>query len=152
MRSKSRRSLLQFGRYLLVGAFNTVFGYGLFALFNWLLTQVSYGYLWATFFSNLIAITVAFLGYKWFVFRTKGHYVREWLRCMGVYGSSMALGLVGMAILVPLLRRHFAEPQAASYVAAALLTAATVIFSFLGHRHISFREPAGSAVSHRESD
>lgn len=139
MESGPHRSLYQFGRYLLVGGFNTVFGYGLFALLNWLLTRVPYGYLWAMFFANLIAITVAFLAYKWFVFKTKGHYLREWLRCLGVYGSGVALGLIGMAILVPLLRRHMARPQAASYLAAALLTGSTVIFSFLGHKHISFR-------------
>ena len=40
--------------------------------------------------ANLIAITVAFLGYKWFVFRTRGNYLVEWIRCFGVYGSSMA--------------------------------------------------------------
>lgn len=145
MRTDSQRSLLQFGRYILVGGFNTAFGYGLFALLNWLLTRVAYGYLWATLLANLIAITVAFLGYKWFVFKTKGHYLREWVRCVGVYGSTMALGLLGMAILVPLLRHHMAKPQAASYLAAALITGASAIFSFLGHKHISFRQAAGSA-------
>lgn len=150
MKSDSHPSLFQFGRYLLVGGFNTVFGYGLFALLNWLLTRVPYGYLWATFFSNLIAITVAFLGYKWFVFRTRGRYLREWLRCLGVYGSSIALGLVGMAILVPVLRHYMSKPQAASYLAAALLMGVTVIFSFLGHKHISFRRAAGSADPPRE--
>jgi putative flippase GtrA len=144
VRSESHPSLFQFGRYLLVGGFNTVFGYGVFALFNWLLTPVPYGYLLAAFFGNLIAITVAFLGYKWFVFRTRGHYLREWLRCVGVYGSTMAVGLVGMAILVPVLRHHMSRPQAASYLAAALFTCVTAIFSFLGHKHISFRRAAGS--------
>jgi putative flippase GtrA len=148
---ESRRSLAQFGRYLLVGGFNTAFGYGVFALFNWLLTRVPYGYLWATLFGNLIAITVAFLGYKWFVFKTRGHYLREWLRCLGVYGSSMALGLAGMAILVPFLRHRMAHPQAASYLAAALLTCVSVVLNFLGHKHISFRRTAGSPDPPQES-
>lgn len=130
----------QFARFLAVGGFNTLFGYGLFALLNWWLTRVPYGYLLATLLSNLIAITVAFLGYKWFVFRTSGHYLREWVRCVGVYGTSMLLGLAGMAILVPLLRRHMARPQAASYLAAALMLMVTVAFSFFGHKNISFRQ------------
>ena len=29
--------------------------------------------------STVINITVAFLGYKWFVFKTKGNYLREWM-------------------------------------------------------------------------
>jgi len=134
------RSGAEFFRYLLVGGFNTVFGYGLFALLNWLLRRVPAGYLLATLLSSLIAITVAFLGYKWFVFRTKGHYLREWLRCVGVYGTSMVLNLAGMAVLVPLLRRHMQRPQAASYLAAALMLVVTVIFSFIGHKTISFRQ------------
>src|ERR1700744_4578537 len=82
-RHKSRPRIPQLIRYLLVGGFNTAFGYGLFALLNWGLSRtMPYGYLAATLLSNLIAITVAFLGYKWFVFRTKGNYVRQWLRCL----------------------------------------------------------------------
>ena len=34
-----------------------------------------------------LGITVAFLCYKHFVFRTKGNYLKEWLRCFAVYGS-----------------------------------------------------------------
>ena len=140
MKPTTHRSARQFARFLAVGGFNTLFGYGLFALLNWSLTPVPYGYLWATIVANLIAITVAFLGYKWFVFRTKGNYLREWLRCVGVYGTSSLIGLAGMAILVPILRRHMAKPQAASYVAAALMLVVTVCFSFVGHRNISFRQ------------
>lgn len=134
----------QFARFLVVGGFNTAFGYGLFALLNWSLAKVvPYAYLWAMLWSNLISITVAFLGYKWFVFRTRGNYLTEWLRCIGVYGTSMVLGIAGMAILVPLLRRHMNRPEAASYLSAALLMGVTVIFSFFGHRKISFRQRSG---------
>jgi putative flippase GtrA len=129
----------QFVRFLLVGGFNTVFGYGLFAALNWALTPVPGGYLIATVLANLIAITVAFLAYKWFVFRTSGNYLGEWLRCMAVYGSSVAIGLIGMAILVPLFRRWLSHPQEASYIAGAILTGFTVCFSFVGHKTISFR-------------
>jgi putative flippase GtrA len=128
-------------RYLLVGGFNTVFGYGLFALLNWSFKGLgTYSYMLAAVVSNLIAITVAFLGYKWFVFRTRGNYLLEWIRCLGVYGSSMLIGLAGLAILTPMLRRNLSRPELASYVAAAIMTAVTVLFSFLGHKNISFRQ------------
>lgn len=135
----THRSAWEFLRYLLVGGFNTLFGYGLFALLNWALRRLPAGYLLATLLANLMAVTVAFLGYKWFVFRTRGHYLREWLRCVGVYGTSMGIGLAGMAVLVPFLRRHMGGPQAAPYVAAALTQVVTVAFSFVGHKRISFR-------------
>jgi putative flippase GtrA len=134
------RSLWQMGRYLLVGAFNTVFGYSLFAVLNFFLRDIgSYSYMLASLLSNLIAITVAFLGYKWFVFRTKGHYWKEWVRCVAVYSSGMLVTLAGLPILVPLLRRYMTQHyQAAPYVAAAIMAVGTVIASFFGHKHISF--------------
>jgi len=118
----THRSARQFARFLAVGGFNTLFGYGLFALLNWSLTPVPYGYLWATILANLIAITVAFLGYKWFVFRTRGNYLREWIRCFGVYGGSALVGLAGLPILVPALRHYLRNPGQASYIAAAMMT------------------------------
>ena len=140
MKTTSNKSLHQFARYVLVGGFNTVFGYGLFALLNWLFTGlVSYSYMYAAALTNIVAITVAFLGYKWFVFRTRGNYLVEWLRCLGVYGSSILISLAGLPILVPILRRHLEHPEGASYLAAAIMTVVTVILSFLGHKNISFR-------------
>ena len=136
-------------RYVLVGGFNTVFGYSLFAFLNWLFTGLgSYSYMYAAVLSNFVAITVAFLGYKWFVFRTRGNYLREWIRCVAVYGSSMLIGLVGLPILVPILRHSFGHPERASYIAGALLTVVTVLFSFFGHKNVSFRQ-VGNAVSSR---
>jgi putative flippase GtrA len=136
----SHKSLLQFVRYILVGGFNTVFGYSVFALLNWSFTGFGpYSYMYAAVLANFVAISVAFLGYKWFVFRTRGNYLREWIRCFGVYGSSALIGLVGLPILVPILRPHLRNPVQSSYIAAAMLTVVTVIFSFIGHRNISFR-------------
>ena len=134
------RTHWQMVRYLLVGAFNTVFGYSLFAALNFVLQNVgSYSYMLASLLSNLIAITVAFLGYKWFVFKTKGNYLREWIRCLGVYGGGMLLTLAGLPILVPLLRRVVvSRPQAAPYLAAAIMAVVVVVVSFFGHKHISF--------------
>ena len=51
----------------------------------------------------------------------------------------MLLTLAGLPILVPLLRRYMVQrPQAAPYVAAAIMAVVTVIASFFGHKHISF--------------
>jgi putative flippase GtrA len=129
-------------RYLLVGGFNTVFGYGLFAWLNWAFTGSlgKYSYLYASFLGGMLAITVAFLGYKWFVFRTKGNYLKEWIRCVGIYGSSILIGLIGMPILVPILEAHMRRPQLASYLAGAIMTAVTILFSFFGHKNVSFRQ------------
>jgi putative flippase GtrA len=127
-------------RYLLVGGFNTCFGYALFVTLNYLFRSLGvYGSEIASLLSNIIAITVAFLGYKWFVFRTHGHYLREWLRCLSVYGSSMLFSLVMLPPLTLLLRRWFGHSQMASNVAAAILTVVVVAASYFGHKHFSFR-------------
>jgi len=139
--STRQKSFHEVVRYLIVGGFNTVFGYGIFALLNWLFTGMGrYSYMYAIFLSSLIAITVSFLGYKWFVFRTHGNYLAEWIRCVGIYGTTMLIGLAGMPILVPLLRNILSRPERASYIAGAIMTGVTVVFSFFGHRNVSFRE------------
>ena len=89
-----------------------------------------------------INITVSFLGYKWFVFRTKGNYLREWLRCVGVYGGNILFGLALLPLMVFVLRHHFGLQKQAPYISGALLTGFTVIVSFFGHKHFSFKPSA----------
>src|SRR5580700_7931139 len=70
-------------RFLAVGACNSMFGYGCFAMFTLLLTPLlSYGYVLASLLANLFSITFAFLGYKGFVFKMHGNYLKEWIRCV----------------------------------------------------------------------
>src|ERR1700739_693178 len=99
----------QFLRYLFVGGGNTVFGYSTFALINFLLTRwhVLAPYIYAMVVSNFISITVAYLGYKVFVFKTKGNYLHEWARCMAVYWSAALPGFILMPIIVRLFANAF---------------------------------------------
>ena len=129
-----------FFRYLLVGLWNTLFGYATFSLFTWLFQPLGqHSYLLAMLISSPLNITVAFLGYKHFVFRTKGHYLREWLGCLAVNYSGMAIGLITMPILVTALRRIAGLQVSAPYIAAAALTVFGVVYNFLGYRNVSFR-------------
>ena len=140
------------------------FGYMTYAALTWVLSRhLAYGYLYAAVLSNFIAITVAFLGYKWFVFRTQGNYLREWLRCFVVYGAAALPNLLLLPVVVNALifvchvapggktasTGHFQFTAqylsttflTAPYIGGAILTAGTVLFSFFGHRHFSFRQP-----------
>jgi putative flippase GtrA len=135
----STKSLPQAIRYLLVGGFNTIFGYALFAVLNLMLQPLgSYSYMLASFLANLIAITVAFLGYKWFVFKTHGNYLREWMRCLAVYSTGMFLTLAGLPILVTLIHHMLRPQKLAPYIAAAIMAVVTAALSFFGHKHFSF--------------
>jgi putative flippase GtrA len=134
-------------RYMVVGVWNTLFGYGcyfvLVRLFLHILpTPPSLTASIALVVATVINITVSFLGYKWFVFRTRGNYWREYLRSMTVYLPSLALNAVLIAPLTATLRLVRPIREQAPYVAGALLTGFTVIVSFFGHKHISFKRHA----------
>jgi putative flippase GtrA len=133
----------QFARFLLVGTWNTLFGYGCFAALTALLTPVvPYAYIAASLLANAIGITVAFLGYKWFVFRTKGNYLKEWARCLVVYSGSMLITAALLPVVVGAIRHFTSYRHEAPYIAGGLLTGVNVIVSFFGHKKFSFRAAA----------
>lgn len=154
MRFARRVSGAQFVRYMLVGIWNTAMGYGLFAYFTFLFTKFSvHGYIYAALVSNAIAITIAFFGYKFIVFRTRGNYLKEYLRCVTVYGSAALPGIPLLAALKNIIA-HYAKAHPYSiavhghvltllalspYVAQAIITGFTVFYSFFGHRKFSFK-------------
>lgn len=130
----------QFARYLLVGLWNTAFGYATFAFFTHLLENVvPQSYMLGSVLASFVNITVSFLGYKWFVFKTRGNYLREWFRCVTVYGSNALVGLAILPVLVYTIRHYSHWQREAPYIAGALLTGLTVIVSFFGHKHFSFK-------------
>ncbi|HLJ86866.1 MAG TPA: GtrA family protein [Candidatus Angelobacter sp.] len=135
----------------MVGVVNTVFGYGSFALLTVTLAHlIPNSYILAGFLSGLLNVTFAYLNYKWIVFKTKGNYFREWLRCVTVYGASMAVGTLLLPVIVVLIHRFTSIGAGAPYVAGAILTAWTAVSGFLGHKKFSFQPiPDGPAPSGR---
>jgi len=129
----------QFGRYLIVGIWNTVFAYGTYALFIAILDRyMPASYLAASLLASLLNITVSFLGYKWFVFKTRGNYLREWTRCLTVYGGSIVMGLALLPPTVVAIGYLTNNPGAAPYLAGAVVLCIQTVFSFFGHRSFSF--------------
>ena len=129
----------QFGRYLIVGGFNTLFGYSCFAVLTMVMApHLQYAYILAGVLSSVINITVSFLNYKWFIFKTKGNYLREWMRCIVIYSGGILLGAILLPACVFVLRHVTSLHDAAPYVAAAILTAINVVVSFIGHKKFSF--------------
>lgn len=129
----------QFGRYILVGIWNTAFGYAMYAGFTALLTsRLSHAYVLASVLSGMLNITVAFLGYKWFIFKTKGNYLREWFRCLAVYGGGFLLITLLLPFVVFALRHATRFDASAPYIAGALLMGLNVVIGFLGHKNFSF--------------
>ncbi len=165
----------QFVRYIGVGLFNTVFGYCTFAFTLFLLTHaVPQRFLYltviaASIISTPLNITVAYFGYKFLVFKTRGNYLLEWFKCFGVYGVGMLPGLFALSAvtrllqallhahapalhqaadavathlhgaLLALLQRLSSGHALAGYLAGALVQGFTTIFSFVGHKKVTFK-------------
>lgn len=135
-----------FRRYLLVGAFNTAFGYAVYvALTALLMPYLTHGYLVASLLGSLLSITVSFFNHKLFVFRTKGNWLQEWWRCLAVYGTSMVLGLFALPPLVWGCTWATGDAASAPYLAGAIWLVLNLGWNFLGHKHFAFAPRHGSA-------
>jgi putative flippase GtrA len=117
--------------YLLVGGWNTFFGYGAFALLYYFLSSKTHSAVILT-ISYVISITNAFIGYKIFVFRTKGNILREYIRFYVVYGGAFLINLV----LLPLCMNHL---LLSAYVSQAFITMLTVVASYVFHSVYTFK-------------
>ena len=116
--------------YLAVGGWNTVFGLSLFWLAYRFLGQ-SVNYLMLLAVCNLLAISNAFVCYKLLVFRTRGNWLREYLRFGAVYGLATLIGIGVVALLVQAVGM---TPVAANF----LTTGVVIVGSFVGHKTVSF--------------
>jgi putative flippase GtrA len=126
---------------VVVGGWNTAFGYGVFAMLTHLLGDLfAYAHLLAAVIAHIAAITVAYAGYKVFVFKTKGNYLREYLRFHLVYGVTAAVSLMLLPILVALITPVLDDPRHAPYVAQAAIAAVVALLGFIGHQRFSFRQ------------
>ena len=133
----------QFIRYLCVGIWNTFFGYLDYALFLFLFSHLlpqRFLYLAviiASLVSTPINITMAYTCYKFFVFRTRGNYLMEWLRCFAVYGIGMLPGLLILSALTrflqTLLHTHRAPLVATLQHAQTAVAGHAALVSILTH-------------------
>jgi putative flippase GtrA len=137
------QSTWQLVRFVIVGGWNTVFGYGVFAGANYLLAdRLPHAYMVASVIANILAISMAYLGHKFVTFRTRGNYLREYLRFYLVYGVTALIGLALLPLVVALLGTVVANRAHVPYIAQAILLPIGVLLSFVGHKRFSFRPPA----------
>jgi putative flippase GtrA len=86
-------------RYLIVGGWNTLFGYLSFATLYYFFSPVVH-YMLIMVMSTVINITNAFVFYKFLVFRTRGNYLREYLRFYAVYAVPIAAGFIPFRLAI----------------------------------------------------
>lgn len=118
-------------KYLSVGLWNTIFGYLNFVFLFDILFKQSH-YILVFLLSNILSISNSYICYKRFVFKTKGNYIREYLRFYLVYALSILLNFFILTVAVELLNSNPVFVQGG-------ITILTVIFSYLGHKRFSFK-------------
>ena len=132
-------------RFLMVGGCNTAFSIVLQAvfgaLFTWLYPHASQS--WIAIAAVLVAtpfgVTFSFLGFKHFVFRTKGNYFKEWVRCFAVYGPTIPAAILIVGVATKLYEATSLPHQSAKDAAFVTNSAIIAVYSYLGHKKFSFR-------------
>ncbi len=118
-------------RFIITGGWNFTFSYITLALLYYLFSKrIHYMIIMA--FATIINITNAYICHKFFVFKTEGNYLKEYLRYYVVYSVPIAIGFISFPFCIEILKMNF-------YVTQALLTFITMTISYFGHKHVSFR-------------
>jgi len=116
--------------YLVVGGWNTVFGYGIWAALQLILGDQVH-YLLIVLIAWPIAVLNAYLGYRYVVFRSRGSIIRELPRFSFVYAVTLVINLALLPIALATLPFNI-------YVIQVLLLVVVVVGSYVSHKYFSF--------------
>jgi len=127
-------------KFIIVGMWNTIFGYGLFCLFDTLfaglLSTRSEAYMCAMALAQILAVINAYIFHKYITFKseTKGRaIIAEFLRFSATYVVTFCLSMILLPALVEIGHIH---PK----IAAAIIVLICTVISYLGHSRFSFRQ------------
>ena len=131
--------------FLIVGAINTVVGTAWFVLFQ-LTIGTQFGYMASLVCAHVAAVLCAFVLYRLFVFRVRGHVWLDLARFEVVNLTSLAINAISLPILVE-------AAGLAPIPAQLLITLVTMMVSWFGHRGFSFRRaPVLEADPHQSTE
>jgi putative flippase GtrA len=131
-------------KFVIIGVWNTLFGYAVFFGFDSLLARLTptryIAYLAAIALSNVLSIINAYIFHKYVTFKSevKGKgIVREFAKFTATYIVTICLSLALMPVFVEIMRL---DPK----IAAALVILLCVVISYVGHSRFSFSSSAKS--------
>jgi glycosyltransferase involved in cell wall biosynthesis len=120
--------------YLVVGGWNTLFGFLSFVAFYYVLVErLGVSYALAFIASYALATLNAYWGYKLIVFRTRNKFLKEFPRFAIVYVAALAVNLVVFPWLTSTLGLN-------PYLSQAIFTVALVIGTYIVNKRFSFRQ------------
>ena len=130
--------------FLVVGGINTVVGFGIFVACSETVGHfvdrrfgMVAGSLVTLGISHLLGVLFAFVMHRRFVFRVRGHVLRDFVRFESVYLTTVGINAVALPVLV--------ELGVHRIPAQAIVLLPTMLLNYLGHRYFSFRRSAADA-------
>lgn len=122
-------------RFLLIGGYNTVFGYLSFALAYWWL-GARWHYVFIAIGTHFIAVTHSFLTQRYWVFRSRGPWLTEFLRFHVAYLAMLPVGIGLLAFFFDFVGLPMLLAQACALVVSVCL-------SYLSSSRFTFRRRDG---------
>lgn len=117
--------------YLLVGGVNTVIGLSAFPALYFLTKSYKLHYMVVLAVSQILCVTIAFFTNKYFVFRTKGNYLSEYMKFSAFYSAYFVINLIVMPVLVEMAGMSPVKSQ-------ILISIGIIISSYFWHSKITF--------------
>jgi putative flippase GtrA len=127
--------------YLVVGVWNTLFSYACFSLLYYLFHEHVFSSVILV-ASYALASVNGFLGFRYIVFRSKGHPVVEYLRFQVVYLPLLVVNAVALPLFL-------AYTDLNAYVVQAGWAVVAVIGGYLGNKYFTFRRGVVAAPGGR---
>jgi len=120
-------------RFLFVGGWNTLFGLGvLWVLDNLLHSVLHYTIILAI--NWIIGVTQNLFSFKLLVFRTKGNWLKEYLRSYVVYAGSFVVNLAIVTLIMEVWRPRLVVAQIPAIFVVTII-------SYVGHKYFTYRTP-----------
>ena len=119
-------------RFLIVGGWNFVFGYAVFAGLYWVLNGIWPDWLISS-VAAVLGITMSFVTHRFITYRSHGCWWREYLRFYVVYGGQSLLNVLLIWLLVTQLKLN-------AYIVQLTISIALTLATYWAHKYYSFKE------------
>lgn len=119
-------------KFLLVGGYNTAFGYGLFCGLQYFLGAHLH-YLIILILVHIISVFNSFISLRFLVFLSKGHFWQEYVRVNIVYLGYLLLNILLLYLLKDLFKINL-------FVAQLICIVSLVCLTYVAHKKFSFKK------------
>ena len=117
-------------RFLLVGGFNTVFS---FCLFAFMVSVLEISYKIAIVLGYIISTNVSIFTQRYYVFKSFGNLKQEYIKAWKVYITTMLLNYMFMYIAVDILNVN-------ELISQAIFAIIIVIMTYIMHKYYTFKK------------